>query len=57
MCPVYVARLIRAGDRKSAQPMAARGGEVGYDQLHHFYRQRRLGCRATRRSLARRHEA
>src|SRR5271167_1162729 len=36
MCPVYVARLIGAGDRKSVQPMAARDGEVGYDQLHHF---------------------
>jgi len=23
-------------DRKSVQPMAARAGEVGYDQLHHF---------------------
>ncbi len=36
MCPVYVAGLIGAGDRKSMQPMAARGGGVGYDQLHHF---------------------
>jgi SRSO17 transposase len=36
MCPVYVAGLIAAGDRKSIQPMAARDGEVGYDQLHHF---------------------
>ncbi len=36
MCPVYVAGLIGAGDRKSVQPMAAREGEVGYDQLHHF---------------------
>jgi hypothetical protein len=36
MCPVYVAVLIGAGDRKSVQPMAARDGEVGYDQLHHF---------------------
>ena len=36
MCPVYVAGLIGAGDRKSVQPMAARDGEVGYDQLHHF---------------------
>jgi SRSO17 transposase len=35
MCPVYVAGLIGAGDRKSVQPMAARDGEVGYDQLHH----------------------
>jgi SRSO17 transposase len=35
-CPVYVAGLIGAGDRKSVQPMAARDGEVGYDQLHHF---------------------
>jgi len=36
MCPIYVAGLISAGDRKSVQPMAARDGEVGYDQLHHF---------------------
>src|SRR4051794_17124685 len=38
MCPVYVAGLIGAGDRKSVQPMAAREGEVGYDQLHHQWR-------------------
>src|SRR5260221_1867028 len=36
MCPLYVAGLIGPGDRKSVQPMAARAGEVGYDQLHHF---------------------
>jgi SRSO17 transposase len=36
MCPAYVAGLIGAGDRKSIQPIAARNGEVGYDQLHHF---------------------
>ena len=36
MCPAYVAGLIGAGDRKSIQPMAARDGQVGYDQLHHF---------------------
>lgn len=36
MCPAYVAGLIDAGDRKSIQPMAARDGGVGYDQLHHF---------------------
>lgn len=36
MCPAYVAGLIGAGDRKSVQPMAARDGGVGYDQLHHF---------------------
>jgi SRSO17 transposase len=36
MCPVYVAGLIGAGDRKSVQPMAVRDGDVGYDQLHHF---------------------
>lgn len=29
-------RPISPGDRKSVQPMAARAGEVGYDQLHHF---------------------
>ena len=36
MCPAYVAGLIGPGDRKSVQPMAARDGGVGYDQLHHF---------------------
>ncbi len=36
MCPQYVAGLIGPGDRKSVQPMTARGGEAGYDQLHHF---------------------
>ncbi len=36
MCPFYVAGLIGPGDRKSVQPMAARAGKVGYDQLHHF---------------------
>jgi len=35
-CPLYVAGLIGPGDRKSIQPMAARTGEVDYDQLHHF---------------------
>ena len=30
ICPVYVAGLIGAGDRKSVQPMAARDGDVGY---------------------------
>lgn len=36
MCPLYIAGLIGPGDRKSVQPMAARAGAVGYDQLHHF---------------------
>jgi SRSO17 transposase len=36
MCPVYIAGLIGPGDRKSVQAMAARAGEAGYDQLHHF---------------------
>ncbi len=36
MCPLYVAGLIGPGDRKSGQPMAARSGEIGYDQLHQF---------------------
>jgi SRSO17 transposase len=36
MCPAYVAGLIGAGDRKSVPPMAARDGDVGCDQLHHF---------------------
>jgi SRSO17 transposase len=34
--PGLCAGLIGAGDRKSVQPMAARDGEVGYDQLRHF---------------------
>jgi SRSO17 transposase len=36
MGPLYIAGLIGPGDRKSVQPMAARVGDVGYDQLHHF---------------------
>ena len=36
MCPAYIAGLIGPGDRKSVQPIAARDGAVGYDQLHHF---------------------
>jgi SRSO17 transposase len=36
MGPAYVAGLIGPGDRKSVQPMAARGSGVSYDQLHHF---------------------
>lgn len=36
MCPLYIAGLIGPGDRKSVQPMAARAGEAGHDQLHHF---------------------
>lgn len=36
VCPLYIAGLIGPGDRKSVQPMAARTGDVGYDQLHHF---------------------
>jgi SRSO17 transposase len=36
MCPAYVAGLIGPGERKSVQPMAARAGNVSYDQLHHF---------------------
>jgi SRSO17 transposase len=36
MCPAYIAGLIGPGDRKSVQPMAARAGDVSYDQLHHF---------------------
>ena len=34
--PCLCCGLIGGGDRKSVQPMAARDGEVGYDQLHHF---------------------
>ena len=36
MFPFYIAGLIGPGDRKSVQPMAARAGDVSYDQLHHF---------------------
>lgn len=36
MCPAYIAGLIGPGDRKSVRPMAARAGNVSYDQLHHF---------------------
>ena len=36
MCPLYVAGLIGAGDRKSIQPMAERLAPGDYDQLHHF---------------------
>jgi SRSO17 transposase len=36
MCPLYVAGLIGLGDRKSVQPMAARGDGIPYDRLHHF---------------------
>jgi SRSO17 transposase len=36
MCPVYVAGLIGAGERKSLQPIAARLAPADYDQLHHF---------------------
>lgn len=36
MCTAYIAGLIGPGDRKSVQPIAARDGAVGYDQLHHF---------------------
>jgi hypothetical protein len=28
--------LIGAGDCKSIQPIAARNGDIGYGQLHHF---------------------
>uniref|UniRef100_UPI0002889595 IS701 family transposase n=1 Tax=Sphingomonas sp. PAMC 26621 TaxID=1112213 RepID=UPI0002889595 len=36
MCPAYIAGLIGPGDRKSIQPIAARGDAVSYDRLHHF---------------------
>lgn len=39
MFPLYIAGLIGPGDRKSVQPMAARAGDVSYDQLHHLSRQ------------------
>ena len=34
--PVYLRGLLGPGDRKSLQPMAARLGLRGHDQLHHF---------------------
>jgi SRSO17 transposase len=36
MCPLYVAGLIGAGERKSIEPMAARIAPDRYDRLHHF---------------------
>ena len=36
MCPLYIAGLIGAGERKSVQPMAMRLAPGEYDQLHHF---------------------
>lgn len=35
-CPAQISGLIGPGDCKSVQPMAARDGGLGYDQLHHF---------------------
>jgi SRSO17 transposase len=34
--PVYLRGLLGPGERKSLQPMAARLGQKGHDQLHHF---------------------
>ena len=34
--PVYLRGLLGPGERKSLQPMAARLGLRGHDQLHHF---------------------
>src|SRR5262245_41873010 len=36
MCPLYVARLVGPGDRKSVAPMAERFAQGDYDRLHHF---------------------
>lgn len=36
MCPLYVAGLIRPGERKNLQPMATQVAPADYDQLHHF---------------------
>jgi SRSO17 transposase len=36
MAPLYVRGLLGLGGRKSIQPMAARLGLSGHDQLHHF---------------------
>ena len=34
--PLYLRGLLGPGERKSLQPMAARLGLSGHDQLHHF---------------------
>ena len=34
--PLYLRGLMGPGERKSLQPMAARLGLPGHDQLHHF---------------------
>lgn len=34
--PLYLRGLLEPGDRKSRQPMAARLGLAGHDQLQHF---------------------
>src|SRR5918993_1713372 len=34
--PLYLRGLLGPGERKSLQPMAARLGLAGHDQLHHF---------------------
>jgi SRSO17 transposase len=34
--PLYLRGLLGPGERKSLQPMAARLGLTGHDQLHHF---------------------
>src|SRR5436305_1168932 len=36
MTPLYLRGLLGSGGRKSIQPMAARLGLSGHDQLHHF---------------------
>jgi len=36
MCPLYVAGLIGAGERKSIEPIAARMAPGAYDRLHRF---------------------
>src|SRR4051794_38498527 len=36
MMPLYLRGLLGSGGRKSIQPMAARLGLSGHDQLHHF---------------------
>src|SRR5918997_5625131 len=36
LAPLYLRGLVGPGERKSLQPMAARLGLSGHDQLHHF---------------------
>src|SRR3712207_6982438 len=43
--PLYLRGLLGPGERKSLQPMAARLGLSGHDQLHHFVTRDRKSTR------------